>query len=491
LVLGSLGDKEGSRTYAARAVLAHPEDPRVHYYSAYLDADAGRLETAARSLETSLRLRPGYAPARSLLASVRYRSNRFEDAARLADEAIAADRGDSAAWYLKGMSYVRLGRPYDGRSVFAAALSMNPSDEFLRVALEDLLLTTTPIESPDRIPWAGWHFSRARDYLSRNLSDQAMFEYRRGLRLNPYAAERRNYAELLRLQGYPSRHLDELRFMQELGKADRAVNDAVESYDSLLYDALHRIWRIDPIQVVGRHWKVAILSIPTQSGSVHPDAGAVAASYLRDLLAHEGNMQSVDVELRQSNFSSAFRAAREAGADYFMIVGVSESGRDLSMKGELYVARTGSPAESFASYRTGEDRLRNASRGIVEKLAAVLPFRARLIRRNAGSALIDKGKMDKVVLGNTYEIIRRGVLSVKNEGIGLVYSPEDVVGTLAIDGVDEQVSSGVLTRKGFFDRIALGDDVILVPAKGQDGKSGTLGETAVDPELRNLLRTLR
>ena len=491
LVLGSLGDKEGSRTYAARAVLAHPEDPRVHYYAAYLDADAGRLENAARSLETSLRLRPGYSSARSLLASVRYRSNRFEEAARLADEAIAADRSDSAAWYLKGMSYVRMGRSSDGRSIFAAALSMDPADEFLRAALEDLLLSTTPIESPDRIPWADWHFSRARDYLSRNLSDQALFEYRRGLRLNPYALERRNYAELLRLRGYPSRHLEELRFMQDLGKADRAVNDAVESYDSLLYDALHRRWRIDPVQVVSRHWKIAILSITAQSGSVHPDAGAVTASYLRDLLAHEGNIQSVDVELRQPSFSSAFRAAREAGSDYFMIVGVSESGRDLTLKGELYVARTGSPAAAFSSYRTGDERLRNASRGIVEKIVAALPFRAVLIKRNAGLALMDKGKMDGVVLGNTYEIVRKGAMSVKNEGIGLVYAPDDVVGTLVVDGVDEQVSSGVLARKGFFDRIALGDEVMLVPAKGEEGKGGVQDGAAVDPELRSLLRTLR
>ncbi|GAB1481216.1 hypothetical protein MASR2M78_00310 [Treponema sp.] len=52
LVLGSLGDFEGSRSYVQRAVAKFPDDERVLYYSAYLDATSGRLDAASRFLRS-------------------------------------------------------------------------------------------------------------------------------------------------------------------------------------------------------------------------------------------------------------------------------------------------------------------------------------------------------------------------------------------------------------------------------------------------------
>ncbi|GHV75098.1 hypothetical protein AGMMS49940_24000 [Spirochaetia bacterium] len=113
------------------------------------------------------------------------------------------------------------------------------------------------------------------------------------------------------------------------------------------------------------------------------DAGAVGSAYVRDLLVHDRNIAAPNLALKQPSFSAAFRTAREAGADYFLVVTVSENGRDLSLKGELFVGRTGSPAAAFSAYRTGDDRLRNASRGLVDQLSAALPFRAELVQRRS------------------------------------------------------------------------------------------------------------
>lgn len=493
LVLGSLGDLEGARSFASRAAAQNPDDPRVLFYAAYLEASAGRFEAAGKELEAALALKGDYALARSLLAQVRYRLGRYEEAVRLADENIAANRNDASSWYLKGLSFARLGRPADARAVLASALSIDPQDEFVRAALEDLVISSTSAESAERARWARFHFDSARDYRGRNLSDQALFEYRRGLRLDPYSKERAAYADLLRTLGYPARQLAELRFMQELGKADRAVNDAVEAYDSLLTDALYRRWSVDPAALESRHWKVAVVSVAGQSASRHVDAGPIAAAFTRDVLVHDDNIDSVNIEIRQPSFSAAFRSAREAGADYFLIVSATESGRDLSLKGELYVARTGSAAANFSAFRTGENRLRNAVKKIADGLGAALPFRGVLVSRRAGVALIDKGRVNGVAAKAAYEIVRAGAMIPLNEGIGLSYGQEDVVGTITVDEVDEQVSMGTLARTGFFDRIAAGDEVVAVqpadPAK--KAKAGSQEAVVADPELRWLLRNLR
>ncbi|MFA6506028.1 MAG: tetratricopeptide repeat protein, partial [Treponemataceae bacterium] len=491
LVLGSLGDAEGARSYAARATAAHPDDHRVRYYAAYLDAAAGRLKESASALSFALKLKPGYAPARSLLASVRYRLGEWDEAARLADEVIASDRSNSSAWYLKALSYARLGKTTEARSVFALALSVDPNDEFARCALEDLLVSTTSVESAERAKWASYHFNRAEEYRSRNLADQALFEYRRALRIDPYSKSgRAAFADLLRSLGYPARQLAELRFLQELGKADRAINDAVETYDSLLADALHRRWHLDSNALNARHWKIAVVSVSSQSAVRHVDAGRIAATFIRDLLTHDGNISSISVPVEQHSFSSAFRSAREAGADYFLVVSATESERDLSLRGTMYVARTGSLAADFKAFRTGVDRVRNSTRKIVEQLGAALPFRAELIARKAGQGLIDKGKTNKIAAGTKLEIVKKGAAIPLAEGVGLSYIPEDVTGMITISEADEEVSAGTLARNGFFDRIVEGDEVVILPEKKP--VSPVKAEAApADPELRYLLRNLR
>ncbi|MDR0553584.1 MAG: tetratricopeptide repeat protein, partial [Treponema sp.] len=143
LVYGSLGDTKNSRDYIERALIQHPGDYRVHYYAAYLDAQEGLFPSAIRYAERALYYKPGYAPARSLLAGLHYRSGHYEEAARLADELIAANRDDAANWYLKGMAYRMMGRNTEAIAVFSAALTARTEDEFIRSALEDLLLSTT------------------------------------------------------------------------------------------------------------------------------------------------------------------------------------------------------------------------------------------------------------------------------------------------------------------------------------------------------------
>ena len=487
LVSLSLGDNETSLYYINSALSQNSDDYRVFYYAAYIYAMNNSLAEAIRYAERALYFRPNHAPTQSLMATLRYRNSQYEEAVRLADSAIANDRQNMSAWYLKGLSFIRMGRPGDAITVLSNAVSVNEEDEFIRAVLEETLLSSTAVEDPRRARWALYHFNRAKDYRSRNLIDQALFEYRRGLRLNPFAANRREYAELLRLSGYPARYLEELRFLQDQGMADRSINDAVEAYGSLLSNALFRQWQVNPVELAERHWKIAVFSLAGQSSFYHADAGTTAASVVRDILIHDRNITPMNLPLRQTAFSQGFRQAREEGADYFMLVSVTENERDISIKGELFVGRTGAPAGTFYTYRTGANRLRDASKGIVDQLSASLPSRGRLLIRKQGQALINKGKAEGVAAGAVYDVVKKDRPQTANEGIALVYNADELVGTIAIDNVDEEIAVGTLSRNGFFDRIEAGDELIL---QVESDKKPVV-ENAANPELRALLRTLR
>ena len=487
LVSLSLGDGDTALYHINNALGQHPDDYRVFYFAAYIYAQNNKVPEAIRYAERALYYRPGHAPTQSLMAILRYRNSQYEEAARLANIAIANDRQDMSAWYLKGLSYIRMGRSQEAITILSNAVALNEDDEFIRAVLEETVISSTLLEDPRRARLASWHFDKARNYRSRNMTDQALFDYRRGLRLNPYAADRREYAELLRLSGYPARFLEELRFLQDQGKADRPINDAVEAYASLLSEALFRQWGVNPIELAERHWKIAVFSLAGQSSSFHADAGTTAASVIRDILIHDRNISPMNLQLRQATFSQGFRQAREEGADYFMLVSVTENERDIAIKGELFVGRTASPAGTFYSYRTGSDRLRGASRGIAEQLSAALPLRGRLLIRRQGQALINKGKADGVAEGAVYDIVKKGRPQIASEGISLIYGADELVGKITISNVDEEIAVGTLTRNGFFDRIENGDEIIYQV----EGEKKPALESAANPELRALLRTLR
>ena len=487
LVSGSLGDNETALHYINRAIVHHPDDFRVFYYAAYINAQSNRISQAIRYTEYALFLRPGHIPTTFLLANLRYRNGQFEEAARLADIIIAANRRDMGAWYIKGLSYNRLGRFDSAISVLSNAIAINGENEFVRAVLEKTLISSTNIEDPRRVRSAQWRFDRARDYSSRHLIEHALFEYRRGLRLNPFSPARREYADLLRLQGFPGRYLEELVFLQDMGMTDRRLDDAIEAYASLLSNALFRQWQVNPVELAQRHWNIALFSIGVQSSFHHVDSGYVAASTIQDFLVHDRNIRTLNLDIRQPSFSQAFRLAREAEADYFMVISVSESERDISIRGELFVGRTGAPAGTFYTHRTGPNRLRNACRGIVEQLNGSLPFRGQLVMRRQNQGLIDIGRAERIEAGMVFDIVKRGRAQIANEGIALVYDTDDLAGRLTIENIGEEIASGTLSRNGFFDRIEPGDEVILQRVRTNRPQP----EMAANPELRALLRTLR
>ncbi|MCL1992175.1 MAG: tetratricopeptide repeat protein [Spirochaetes bacterium] len=487
LVSGSMGDNAAALDYINRALVHHPDDFRVHYYAAYINAQSNMLSNAIFFANNALMLRPDHLPTVFLMANLRYRAGHFEEAARLADTIIASEPGNQGAWYLRGLSYSRLGFFDDAIAVFSNALAINGENEFIRAVLEQTLLSSTNMEDPRRERWAQWRFQRARYYDSRNLLDQALFEYQRGLRLYPFSPARREFAEILRLQRFHARYLEELRFLQDMGMGDQQVTDAVAAYASLLGNSVFRQWQVNPLDLAQRHWNVAIFSLTEQSSFHHADSGYVAASIIREFLIHDRNIAAANIGIRQPSFSQAFRLAREQGADYFMIVSVQENERDISIRGELFVGRTGAPAGTFSSYRTGPNRLRNSTRGIVEQLSNSLPLRGRLVMRRLNEGLIDMGRADGVQVGMVYDIVRVGVAQTAHDGIALVYAEDDIVGRILIESVDDEVASGTITRIGFFDRIEVGDEVILQRPR----VNGFQPEIAANPELRALLRTLR
>ncbi|HTZ51772.1 MAG TPA: hypothetical protein VMF68_08940, partial [Spirochaetia bacterium] len=212
----------------------------------------------------------------------------------------------------------------------------------------------------------------------------------------------------------------------------------------------------------------------------HPLAGDDLARYFGTLLARYDSVSVPDAAPVVAGFDQAFRAARTAGQDYFAILAFDEADRSFSATLDLYLARTGGRIASFAASRTGNDRVRDALMKLASQVAGLMPARGTLLVRKFGQGAIDLGSFQGVKQGDALVIVRKGGVRLRADGPGLAFDDRDVTGDFKVTGLDEAISEGSVTSRGYFDYVNAGDQVVYplpkaaAPAVGPVQRSGNI-----------------
>lgn len=496
------GKSAAASSFIAQALEHYGDGAQTLYIAGVFEANAGNYERADRYLRSALEIEPGHAGALETLSSVLYYSGRFREMSDVADRMIALDRKNPVAWYAKALALSRLGR--NGEAIQAARLGLatGAEDEMLRFFAEDLVLETLPLEDAARADWASARFSSAASYSRQHMAARAISEYRRGLRLNPYdTAARRQYASLLLAAGFYSRYLEEMRFVQSMGDASTQVSDAVENYSSLLRDSIPARWGIDPLYVDKAHIPVGVYYIDSKSNLLHPGAERIAASAFAEELSSYGRFAVSAAPGFSRSYSDAFRASREAGEDFFVLLSFKEGEGELAMGADIFVSRTGAEAASFSVSRTGNGMFASAARRLAESAAASFPVFGRILAREQNRVAIGLGKSDGVAAGSSLLVVPDGGLTFASEGTALSYPDTAVSGRVEVSSAESDLSEGTFARAGFFDRMRAGDFVVLVPqedggapaeGEGQPLSASSAGqEGSSSPALLSILRSIR
>ena len=177
---------------------------------------------------------------------------------------------------------------------------------------------------------------------------------------------------------------------------------------------------------------------------------------------------------RVTAFSDAYRMAREAGLDYFILLQTEETERELLVLAELYVGRTGALVARMDVPRTGNNRVVGATTRILSELTGLLPLRGSIVERKGERVLVDIGRSLGVALGDAFLVVRNGRVSTKADSVGLSWLDADVVGRLEITKVDDEVAEGRLERVGFFDRVNPRDVIVREPAPDKEADKPAL-----------------
>ncbi len=505
LSLAMICQEEGKTVAAAgfinQALEYYGDGAQTLYIAGVFEANAGNYEMADRYLRSALEVDPEHAAALEVLSSVLYYSDRFREMNEIADRMIQINRKNPAAWYAKVLALSKMGRRDEAISTARLGLATGAEDEILRFFAEDLVLETLSLEDTARADWADARFSSAASFSRHHMADRALSEYRRGLKLNPYdTAARRNYASLLLSAGSYLQYLDEMRFVQSIGDTSTQVSDAVENYASLLRESINARWNIDTLYVDKTHIPIGVYYIDTASSLLYPGAEKTAALAFADELSSRGRFAATASPDFSGSYSDAFRASREGGEEFFVILSLEESKDEIAMTADIFLSRTGAAAGSFSVSRTGNGMFSSAIRHLAANTAAAFPVFGCILEREQNSVVIDLGKSDGLEAGASFLVIPDGALAFASEGMALSYPETAVSGRVEVSVVESDLSEGTFAREGFFDRMRPGDFVVLLPEEDSNAAeserqaisaSSSAAQAGASPALFSILRSIR
>ncbi len=483
------GKQDLSVKYINQALKYHSSDPEVHYLSSYLAAKKGDLTEAERRARSAVQIKADYTDAYVMLCSVLYAQKRYSEVIDICDYLISRNRKTISAWYLKGWSQYRLNQSENAVETWETALGIDSLDEILRSSLELAVCRMLPLEDERRAQWAEFHIKKAREYSKIFQGEQARYEYQRALKIDPNNfTARSEFAELIRKLGLNELYLNQITFIKNNSKIDESslteqekykntkINDTIEAYSALMKYSLNNKWDLDPFYLDKTRWNIGIYYTKSPVQLIHCDSEEIAASMIKESFSGAA-LTAVTVERNPvSSYGEAFKSARRKGLDYFVITKFEESEREVSLDAVVYNGRNGTETARFSLFRTGNDRFASVLRSFRRNILDLLPARGKLLARSGNEILVDMGKTEGLVKGAVLDVVKAGNIRTCDKGKGVTFEDKYSLGQIVIEQVGEEISQGTLTQKSFYDRVNIGDEV-LIKSLPELNPDGTLADT--------------
>ena len=480
LISEEMGNHDTARKYIEQALRYHSGEAEVHYLAAYLDAKQGKFSEAEKRARAAVQINGDYTKAYVLLSSILYSQKKYGDVIDLCDYLIEKNRNTSEAWYLKGLSQNRKGDWKSAISTWTTALAINPYDEVMRAGVEILVTKNLPVEDASRAAYANYHVQKARDFAKSYFGEEARYEYQRALKINPFDdTARAEFAQLLENTGLNENYLNQLKFIKQneeranseksdeekanakLTPEQKKVNDTIEAYESLMKYSLAAKWNVDPFYLDKTRWHIGLYYTKSPVQLLHCDAEEIAAGMCADIFS---GIASTAVALQNqpvSGYGEAYRLARKNNIDYFVLLSVDETEREITLSATVYSARTGTETAKFSSFRTGNDKFSSVLRAFRRDLLDILPVRGKILQRSVNEILVDLGTVEGMKEGVVLDVIKEGKIVTNDKGLGVTFEEKNLLGTIKINRAGEEISQGTLTQAGFYDRVNVGDEVLV------------------------------
>ena len=93
--------------------------------------------------------------------------------------------------------------------------------------------------------------------------------------------------------------------------------------------------------------------------------------------------------------------------------------------------------------------------------------------------LVDLGFVEGMKEGAVLDVIKAGKIQTADSGRGVKFDEKDFLGTITITRVGEEISLGTLKQNGFYDKVNIGDELLVRSLPNSKGTNdGNISDTA-------------
>jgi hypothetical protein len=93
---------------------------------------------------------------------------------------------------------------------------------------------------------------------------------------------------------------------------------------------------------------------------------------------------------------------------------------------------------------------------------SAFPLRGSIAKRQNAEFLVNLGRRDGVSVKQKFSIVRNSGSVLTGDKSWFSWNPNDLFGTWTVSSVDDWISVGKMEKSGFFDTVAIGDEVLFV-----------------------------
>jgi tetratricopeptide (TPR) repeat protein len=464
LIYENLGDTASADRFIELALQYHSNYFLVHYIAGRTYYLQGELAQSESHLKTALALKGDFEPARMLLGNLYVVMKKDDRAIEVLRPILSSNPDSVLARYLLGIAYWDKKDLTNAVNSFEGAIGLARDDEFSRLALEQLAISELEQGSAKRLSLSRSRYDEGKLFEGRNLLEPALLEYRRSIKLDPVSKDSRvAFANIFRKHGYPMKYLNELEILKDLGLADRNIQDDIDYYKMQTFGKVSAKWNLDQHDIDIRSLSLQVFTLASRNSLYHPASSVIITSLFKDVLDGYGKLKILEANPSVGSFEEAFRTARTAKADFFILLNFGESERTFGAGAGLYLSKTGTLLAGLSVERTGNNRIRDALLRLGSNINEMLPVRGVLLKKEFERGVIDLGSIHGIKEKDALLVVKAGKVSLRSDAIGFAFTEADVVGQLNIDAVDEAVSEGVLVKKSFYDYVSPGDEVVFLP----------------------------
>ncbi|GAB6090950.1 tetratricopeptide repeat protein [Spirochaeta dissipatitropha] len=483
LISSAAGDHQAAGRYIDSALQHHNNNPTVHLLAAQQFMERNNLEQAEYHASVALQLREHYPDALLLSAEINLEKNDYATADRQIRQILERNPQSVEAWYLAGYAAYRENRIDEALTGMERALRLSPGNELLRGIYETILRRETSLTDSRRQAAADYHIQLAGGYQDQHLSQRARAHYRRALQLNPFSERGRlGYASSFEADGNYARYLEELRLLREQGNNSRDVADSIEMYSNMIAGSVAERWSINQFDLERASVGVQLFVLPGSTGLYNADLFLpyIIIDNLNNI--HSVNFSSPPVAV--TSHQEALQMARSGSSEYYIVLEPLLDGSTVRLGFTIAVSRTGSRISESWILREGAHSFSRALSVIQEILRDSMPVIARIVERRFRNAVIDRGTLDGISVGDEIPIHPAQTPVARNDSPGLLLPDKELLAVFVVEELDDRLSSGRITQGGFFDRVNPGDYAIIQPA-------GTGEQNPVLTDFSPLYRRIR